>query len=296
MDENKNIEDINSDNPDETNAKDNSTKDGDVKSFENAGISNGANVDDKTPVKEKSFDQAEAKNQNHDNSKKSLKEKTKDKSATKPVDLDKLEYQDNNIPKEQKSLKKQAADQSKSKLKKKNEEGPGIIATFFSVLGNIIFSMFLIVLMGILALNTISFFKGDDISFLDRRMYIIGENTMQPLIRENDAIIVEEKGVYEINDGDLIVYETIDGDIVTGWVTDLLEEDRVEIKKNINSNESILIDGIAIIGVATFKIENMGDFIEFMSNPISLLVILLVGIVIYMIIWLLTNRSKKQYT
>src|SRR5699024_3488392 len=102
-----------------------------------------------------------------------------------------------------------------------------------------------------------------------------------------------ERKAHQVEDGDLIVYETIDGEVVTGWVTSILDKDRFEIKKDINSSDSIIIDGIAIIGVASLRVQNMGDFIEFISKPTSLILILAVGIIIYMGIWLISKPRKS---
>lgn len=185
------------------------------------------------------------------------------------------------------------ADKESTRDIEEEKEDTGIFSTLLSVIGNVIFSLFLILLMSVVALNIASFLNGDAISVLNRRFYIVGEDSMYPIIKENDAIIVEEKKAHSINDGDLIVYETIDGNIVTGWVTKLLDKDRFEIKKDINSSDSVIIDGIAIVGIASLRIKNMGDFIEFISKPISLVLILAVGIVIYMLIWFVSKPKKR---
>lgn len=174
-----------------------------------------------------------------------------------------------------------------------DDEDNGFFATLLSVIGNVIFSLFLIMLMAVVTLNIASFLNGNTVSFLNKRIYIAGENTMSPIIRENDAIIVDERKAHQVEDGDLIVYETIDGEVVTGWVTSILDKDRFEIKKDINSSDSIIIDGIAIIGVASLRVQNMGDFIEFISKPTSLILILAVGIIIYMGIWLISKPRKS---
>lgn len=180
-----------------------------------------------------------------------------------------------------------------TKVYDEDEKDNGFFSTLSSVIGNVIFSLFLIMLMAIVTLNIASFLNGNTVSFFNKRVYIAGENTMSPIIRENDAIIVDERKAHEVEDGDLIVYETIDGEIVTGWVTGILDKDRFEIKKDINSSDSIIIDGIAIIGVASLRVQNMGDFIEFISKPSSLILILAVGIIIYMGIWLISKPKKS---
>lgn len=174
------------------------------------------------------------------------------------------------------------------------EENQGIVATILSVIGNVIFALFLIIILAILVLNLFSFARGDQISLFGRQVYIIGEDTMAPLLREDDGIIVYEAGPQDVNSGDLIVYETTDGQAVTAWVSDKLEEDRLEIKKDINSSDAIVIDGIALIGLAGLRVANLGEFLDFITNPISLLIIFLVGIIIYIIIWYISSRLRRR--
>lgn len=183
---------------------------------------------------------------------------------------------------------------SKGESVKEENNIQSTLSTFASVIANTLFSIFLILIIGIVALNALSFARGEDISIFGKTMYIVGEDTMEPILSLNDGIIIEKKDSNQVKDGDLVAYETISGEVVTAWVTEIYEDDKFEIKKDINSNDSMLIDGIAIIGVATTSIANMGDYMEFLTNPVSILVLLVVGIVIYMVLWFISQKRYKR--
>ena len=169
-----------------------------------------------------------------------------------------------------------------------------LVTTILAAVGNVAFSLFLILLIAVIGLNALSFAKGEDVEVFGKKVFIVGEDSMAPVIKKNDAIIVEDLPSKSINQGDLIVYKNTDGKAITAWVNNVLEDDSFEIKKDINSKDSIIIDGIAIVGRAETSIANLGDFIDFMSNPISLLIILFVGIIIYVIVWFISNKAKKE--
>ena len=80
-----------------------------------------------------------------------------------------------------------------TKVYDEDEKDNGFFSTLSSVIGNVIFSLFLIMLMAVVTLNIASFLNGNTVSFFNKRVYIAGENTMSPIIRENDAIIVDER-------------------------------------------------------------------------------------------------------
>lgn len=169
-----------------------------------------------------------------------------------------------------------------------------LVTTILAAVGNVAFSLFLILLIAVIGLNALSFAKGEDVEVFGKKVFIVGEDSMAPVIKKNDAIIVEDLPSKSINQGDLIVYKNTDGKAITAWVNNVLEDDSFEIKKDINSKDSIIVDGIAIVGRAETSIANLGDFIDFMSNPISLLIILFVGIIIYVIVWFVSNKAKKE--
>lgn len=174
------------------------------------------------------------------------------------------------------------------------EEDDSLVATILAAIGNVAFSLFLILLIAVIGLNALSFAKGEDVEVFGKKVFIVGEDSMAPVIKENDAIIVEDLPSKSINQGDLIVYRNTDGQAITAWVNNVLEDDTFEIKKDINSKDSIIIDGIAIVGRAETSIANLGDFIDFISNPLSLLITLFVGIIIYVIVWFVSNKPRKK--
>lgn len=243
-----------------------------------------------------------------------VKSQDSEKTNTKEIDeadLDKGEekiLKESDVPVDKNSAGSNEAiatefGQIEAEPKIKSEEGQtsketsnnqSTLSTLGSVIANTLFSIFLILIIGIIALNALTFARGEDISIFGKTMYIVGEDTMEPILSLNDGIIIDKKPSNQVKDGDLVAYETISGEVVTAWIIEIYEDDKFEIKKDINSNDSMLIDGIAIIGVATTSIANMGDYMDFLTNPVSILVLLVVGIAIYIVVWLISQKRYKR--
>ncbi|MDO5718695.1 MAG: hypothetical protein Q4P34_06910 [Tissierellia bacterium] len=178
------------------------------------------------------------------------------------------------------------------------EESKGFLSRLLGCLGNMIFVLFIALMAFIIIINGISFLKGKEPTIFGYKMYVIGEDSMDPTLKRNDAIIVKEVDPRELEVGDLITYTSKnEKDTITGWVSEIYDNDRFEIKKKMNSDESVVINGIAVIGVATHRIANMGDFIDFISHPLGIGLVVIVGIIIYVIMWAISrNKNSKKYS
>lgn len=184
-------------------------------------------------------------------------------------------------------------EQEKADLRK--ETAGNILGKIFGCLGNVIFVLFILAMSFVIVMNAISFVKGKEPSILGYKMYVIGEDSMSPTIKKNDAIIVRETDPSQLKVGDLITYSSKSGDeVITGWVTEIFDGNRFEVKKKMSSDQAVIIDGVAVIGLATYKIASMGEFIEYISHPIGIGSVLIVGIVIYVIIWLVGRRRNAK--
>ncbi len=169
------------------------------------------------------------------------------------------------------------------------------ISKVFGCFGNLLFIVFIVLMISVVSINAISFVRNEEPSFMGYRMYIIGEDSMSPTIKRNDAVIIKQTPSENLKVGDLITYESKTGkSVITGWVTKILDNDRFEVKKKMNNDQSVIIEGIAVTGIASFRIANMGDFIEFISHPLGIGLVIVVGILIYLIMWLLGRRRELQ--
>lgn len=181
------------------------------------------------------------------------------------------------------------------KVEQRKEAAGNILGRVFGCFGNLLFVLFILAMSFIIVMNGVSFVKGKEPSILGYKMYVIGEDSMSPTIKRNDAIIVKETTPSELKVGDLITYSSKSGnEVITGWVTEIFDGNRFEVKKKMSGDQAVIIDGVAVIGLAIYKIASMGEFIEYISHPIGIASVLIVGIVIYVIIWLIGRRKSKQ--
>ncbi|MDO5689345.1 MAG: hypothetical protein Q4G61_03780 [Tissierellia bacterium] len=180
-------------------------------------------------------------------------------------------------------------------MKSSTRSGPGIFGRLFGCLGNLIFLAFVLVMTTVVIINAISFVRNEEPSFMGYKMYIIGEDSMSPTIQRNDAIIVKAIPPEQLQVGDLITYESKSSNaVITGWITRILDNERYEIKKKMNNEQAVIIDAVAVTGIATYRVANMGDFVEFISHPFGIGLVILVGIFIYLIMWLVNRRRDAM--
>ncbi len=202
-----------------------------------------------------------------------------------PITEDELQMQEEEELKEEQQFK---IEQTKTATS-------NIFGKLLGCLGNALFSIFILAMVFVIVMNAVSFVKGKEPSVFGYKMYVIGEDSMNPTIRKNDAIIVKETDASQLHVGDLITYTSKSGnEVITGWVTEIFDNNRLEVKKKMSSDQSVIIDGVAVIGLATYRIANMGEFIEFISHPIGIGAVLIVGVIIYIIMWLIGRRRSHN--
>lgn len=173
------------------------------------------------------------------------------------------------------------------------KEKKGIFKTILTVLGNIIFILFIALMSLVIILSGLSFFSGKEPTIMGNKMYIIGENSLSPVLNKNDAIVVKEIPAKAAKTGDIVVYYGKNGkDIITSWVDKVNEDSSVEVKKDLSQDKSIKVDEKAIIGVASYRIAKLGYIITFISRPIGIAIVLGVGFVLYFLIWLMGRKRR----
>lgn len=252
---------------------------------------------------EKSDIESEITDEKSDSIDDPLKEENSKVEYSEDMDVDNVEndattYIDASKVEEELELREAEEELKEIELEKaemRKENAGNIAGKIFGCFGNILFILFILAMSFIIVMNGISFVKGKEPSILGYKMYVIGEDSMSPTIKKNDAIIVKETDPSQLKVGDLVTYSSKSGnEVITGWVTEIFDGNRFEIKKKMSSDQAVMIDGVAVIGLAIYKIASMGEFIEYISHPIGIGSVLLVGIVIYVIIWLVGRRRSKK--
>ncbi len=202
-----------------------------------------------------------------------------------PVDYDKKD-QAKAVDKEKDKPRKDPLDRDYYPEKSKASRIAGII-------GNLIFVLVILSLLSVTVVNVTSFITGKHPSILGRSMIIIDEDSMRPTLDENDAIVVKAVESNQVQQGDLMIYESrTGGKLITGWVTKVLPEDKFQVKKHLDDEEYVVIEGIAVLGTASYILRNVGGFINFLTHPVGILSLILVLTAIYLgLSW---YRKKKQ--
>lgn len=167
----------------------------------------------------------------------------------------------------------------------------GILFKIFSFIGNLIFIIFVVSMIFVIFLNTF-FIKGVEPSIFGHRMFVVGESSMSPNLDINDAVLVKDSSITDIKEGDLIFYRAKNGkDAITSWVIKK-DGNEVEVSKKLDDKEPIKIDSSAIIGVSDIRVRNVGPIVDFISHPIGILLVLVIGFVIYFIASYAANRNR----
>lgn len=168
----------------------------------------------------------------------------------------------------------------------------GILFKIFSFIGNLIFIIFVVSMIFVIFLNTFSFIKGVEPSIFGHRMFVVGESSMSPNLDINDAVLVKDSSITDIKEGDLIFYRAKNGkDAITSWVIKK-DGNEVGVSKKLDDKEPIKIDSSAIIGVSDIRVRNVGPIVDFISHPIGILLVLVIGFVIYFIASYAANRNR----
>lgn len=161
------------------------------------------------------------------------------------------------------------------------------------VIGNFIFSLFMLFLAFIIIVNTIAFVRQKEPNYLGYQVFIVGEDSLSPTIRSEDGLIVKQDAMTNANVGDIILYRGADGrSVITGYVS-AKDETELEVKKRMNLDQSVTVTDHAYIGVANVKISGLGNIIRWLTSTIGLIVVGGVFMVLVFLMWLL-NKKKKS--
>lgn len=110
----------------------------------------------------------------------------------------------------------------------------------------------------------------------------VSGHSMEPTIRDGDAIIILPVGIDEIEEGDIISFE-VDGLIVTHRVIGF-ENKGVRTKgDNLQEIDSFIIEPSQIIGKHFLTLPHLGVFVRYAGSPWAFVILLLipVSIIVY---------------
>lgn len=148
----------------------------------------------------------------------------------------------------------------------------------------VLFVIFSILVAIILSYNVYNFIC---INILDKKITTVGgygmlevvSGSMEPTIHVGDIIVINTKSKdYKV--GDIVTFYDREGSCVTHRIVSIVENNQVITQGDNNDTEDDAIFMDAIIGKYKFKINGGGIYLAALKSPLTMIMILIIGILI----------------
>ena len=141
----------------------------------------------------------------------------------------------------------------------------------------VVYIVLTLVFITIITLNICSYFS---VSFLGFRIFRIGSGSMDPYLKINDIIVIQEKKNYQIND--VITFKTEDSYITHRIIS--IDNNVIITKGDANNIEDDEITKDVVIGKLVYKFKGV-NFIRYLfSKPMSWVLLFILGTVFTILI------------
>lgn len=149
-----------------------------------------------------------------------------------------------------------------------------------------------IILIYNIILIIVSSINGKDFNILGYKAYIVETNSMEPIIKVGDIVIIKKVKAEKLNQGDVITF-TREGEVITHRITkiDVEESGTKYITKGDNNNteDTIKVEHEDILGKEILTIPQLGKVMQLLDSKIILLIIILI-----ILIWAFIRIQKKE--
>ncbi|MFY9176409.1 MAG: signal peptidase I [Caldicoprobacterales bacterium] len=156
----------------------------------------------------------------------------------------------------------------------------GIANKLMKLLGNILFALYMIIMIGLIFITAQSRFTGREPSLFNHRLYIVDSGSMSPTIIQDSMIIVKESEPQDIKEGDIITYYgSQNSGKVTHRVVEVQEQGKSFITKGDanQTNDPLPLDGERVIGKVIFAIPFVGMIFRFLSSIHGIISLAILG-------------------
>lgn len=136
----------------------------------------------------------------------------------------------------------------------------------------------LIFLINIYSVINIKILKKDYASFFGYTLLEVVSGSMEPTIYKGDMIIINTKDK-DLNINDIITFKDAEGSFVTHKIISI-ENDKIITKGDNNNTIDDAINKNSVIGKYAFKIKGAGNILNSFKNPLTLIMILIIGILV----------------
>ena len=161
-----------------------------------------------------------------------------------------------------------------------------------SIISNILFVIFMIVILFFIFITAQSRLTGAEPSLLGHRLYIVESGSMLPALRINSMIIAKELPASQIEVGDILSFYGKNADVrITHRVVEIQDNGESFITRGDanNTNDPNPVTKDRVIGKVIFSIPLIGLIFKALSNPIAIVIIVLIGIA-----WILIPKLIRK--
>lgn len=169
-------------------------------------------------------------------------------------------------------------------------------AKWLKVLSNILFTIFMIVILSLIAITAQSKLTGSEPRILGHRLYVVDSGSMSPTINVDSMIIIKESKPSEIEIGDVITYYGYDNQSrVTHRVAAIENKGEFFTTRGDanNTEDPMPLEGSKLIGKMVFKIPMIGKLFRFLNTQIGMGILITLSI-LWIILPLISKRFRQQ--
>ena len=163
------------------------------------------------------------------------------------------------------------------------------------LLSNILFTVFMIVIVFLIFITAQSRLTGMEPSLFGNRLYVVDSGSMEPALKINSLIIVNEKSPDQINIGDILTYYGADSVTrVTHRVKEIGPNNEYFITQGDANNieDAMPVERTDVIGTVGITIPYVGYAFRFLSSVQGIIFILAVGFISF-VLPLLFKKKKE---
>lgn len=159
----------------------------------------------------------------------------------------------------------------------------------------IIRGIFIIILTVLILFNVWMLFakfalKQDPPKLFGMSQLEVTSGSMEPAFSVGDVVIIKEKEDYGV--GDVITYRLDGGALVTHRIVGSNSQGFITKGDANNIEDNEIVPVYRVLGEVVMAVKGMGYFLNFLSSPLGLLIIVVVGILLIEIPSLVDRRSK----
>lgn len=180
-------------------------------------------------------------------------------------------------------------------MNKRDEQEDNGIKKLIKIMENILFAMFMIVMVGLIFITAQSRLTGQEPALLSHRIYIVDSGSMSPTIKVGSMIIVKEMEPQEIKEGDIITYYGSTNSVkVTHRVVEVQQQGQSFITRGDanETNDPMPLEAQKVIGKVVFTIPFIGVMFSFISTGQGIATLLILGAA-WILVPKLLHRQRK---